>query len=87
MNERPTLWASLAGIGLVALCCGGPLLIGAIGALSASALLGWATHIVLPAAGLLAVVVALVFYLRFRRARAAHGCCEEQTETPVRNLR
>ena len=87
MNERPTLWAALAGIGLVAVCCGGPLLIGAIGVLSASVLLAWITHIFLPATGLLAGVVALVFYRRFHRAHAVSACGEDRTATPSRNLR
>ncbi len=32
MTDRSTLWAGLAGIGLVALCCALPLLVVAIGA-------------------------------------------------------
>jgi hypothetical protein len=87
MNERPTLWAALAGIGLVMVCCGGPLLVGAIGVLSASAVLSWANHIFLPATGLLAGVAALVLYRRFRRAHTTSACCEARTDTPPRNLR
>lgn len=67
MNERPPFWAALAGIGLVTVCCGGPLLVGAIGGLSALALLGWATYLAWPAVALLAGVMALVFCRRFSR--------------------
>lgn len=86
MNDRTGIWAGLAGIGLLVICCGGPLLIGAIGVLSASALLGWATHIVLPAAGLLVVVLAFAFYLRSRRGHA-RDCCDDGSATPPRNVR
>jgi len=76
MNERPPFWAALAGIGLVTVCCGGPLLVGAIGVLSASALLGWATYLAWPAVALMAGVMALVFYRRFRRTHTVSGRCD-----------
>lgn len=83
MNDRAGIWAGLAGIVLVALCCGGPLLVGAIGA---SALLAWGTHFILPAVGLLVVVLALVFYLRLRRTHATRDCCDDRSTAPPRNL-
>ena len=85
MNDRTGIWAGLAGIGLLAVCCGGPLLIGAIGAAGVSVLLGWTTHALIPAAGLLVVMAGLAFYLRSRRARAASECCDDRTGTPLRN--
>lgn len=83
MTDRSTLWAGLAGIGLVALCCALPLLVVAIGA---SALLAWATHSILVAAGSLIVAAMLVLCSRFRRTRAASECCNEPTGTPLRKL-
>jgi hypothetical protein len=81
MNERPMLWTGLPGIGLVVLCCGGPLLVGAIGV---SALLTWGTHFIWPAAGLVIVAVALVLYSRFRRTHAASERCDDPTGAPSR---
>lgn len=86
MNERPSLWAGLTGIGLVALCCGAPLLIGAIGVLSVSALARWATHVILPTIGLLVVVAGLVLYFRFCRAHVASQRCDDSTGIASRNL-
>ncbi len=87
MNERSTIWAAVAGIGLVTVCCGGPVLIGALSILSASVLLGWATHIFFPTAILLAVVVGVVGYARFRRTRAAIESCSNRSDKPARTLR
>lgn len=75
MNERPTFWAALAGIGLVTVCCGEPLLVGAFGVLSASALLGLATYLAWPAVALLAGGMPLV-YRRFRRTHTVSKRCE-----------
>lgn len=83
MSDRTGLWAGLAAVGLLTVCCGGPLLIGAI---SASVLLGWATHAFIPVTGLLVVVAGLAVYLRSRRARAGSECCDDRTGTPLRNL-
>lgn len=87
MNERPPFWAAIAGIGLVTVCCGGPLLVGAIGVLSASALLGWATYLAWPAVALLlAGVMALVFYRRFRRTHTVSEHCEGSASTSSGSL-
>ncbi len=86
MNERPTFWAALAGIGLVTVCCGGPLLVGAIGVLSASALLGWATYLAWPAVALLAGVMALFFYCRFRRTHTVSERCAGRASTSSGSL-
>ncbi len=86
MNEGPTFWAALAGIGLVTVCCGGPLLVSAIGVLSASALLGWATYLAWPAVALLAGVMALVFYRRFRRTHTVSERCEGRASTSSGSL-
>lgn len=86
MNDRTGLWAGLAGVGLVVACCGGPLLLGAIGAVSASVLLGWATHALFPALGLLVALATLVLYLRSRRTHATVGCRDDRRGTPARNL-
>lgn len=86
MNDRTGLWAGLAGIGLVALCCGGPLLFGAVGVLSVSALAGWTIPVVLSGVGLLVIVAGLVWYVRVRRTHAASKCCDDRTGTSLRNL-
>lgn len=86
MNEHLTFWAALAGIGLFTVCCGGPLLVGAIGVLSATALLGWATYLAWPAVALLAGVMALVFYRRFRRMHTVSECCEDRASTSSGSL-
>jgi len=87
MPNRSTLWAGLGGAGLVAVCCGAPLLAGAIGALGFSALLAWGTRIILPVAGLAIVAMALVVYPRFRRARAQTSCCGDRNVTSSGNPR
>lgn len=87
MANGSTLWAGLAGTGLVAACCGAPLLAGAIGAVGLSALLAWGTRIILPAAGLAIVAASLVLYSRFRRTRVPSACCDDRPGTPARNLR
>lgn len=86
MPNRSTLWATLGGAGLVAVCCGAPLLAGAIGALGFSALLAWGTRI-LPVVGLAIVAATLVFYLRFRRAHAPSSWCGDRSVTPSGNPR
>jgi hypothetical protein len=85
MDNRSTIWAGLAGLGLALFCCGGPLLIGAISALSMSALVVWGGHIILPTASVAIVVAALALYARFRRFHAP-GCCDARPGTPERNL-
>ena len=66
MEPKTSLWASLSGAIVVALCCFTPILAVLLGALGLSAWVGYLDYVLLPALGAL-IGLTLWSYWRYRR--------------------
>jgi len=86
MADRSTLWAGLGGGGLLATCCGLPVLASAIGTTGIASVLTWRARAVLPIIGLPAVAGAVVLFLRGRRKHLAAICCDNPARPISRSL-
>jgi len=83
MNDRPSkkgLYASIAGVALVALCCFTPVLVLSLAALGLGVWIAYLDRLLLPALIVLGIVLLLV-YLKYRR-RCKECEITEKTSEP-----
>ncbi len=67
MNEQKLLRLGIFGTVVAALCCFTPVLVLLLGAVGASAMVGWLDYVLLPA---LMIFLGLTAYALIRRARS-----------------
>lgn len=68
MGPKTSLWASITGTIVVALCCFTPILVVTLSVLGLSAWIGYLDYVLLPALGIL-IGLSFWSYRRYRRQR------------------